>query len=526
MQQLKELFERFKTTWNNMTGGKRLALIMIGVAFIVSLTVYYFVFGKITYVPLFTDLSVTDSGKIVQKLDDMGISNYKIEMGGTTISVPEDMVDRLRIELANDGALPTNGTGFELFDEASFTLTSEDREIMFQRAVQGELQRAIMALEEVDFATVILSMPKDSLFASEDETGSASVLLRLNAFKKLEPEKVRGIIALVSGAVKGIPQENVQVIDTELNYLSVGIGEDTDFSSIQETGNRMSLKQEFENTLAKGLEEMLEQALGKGKVLVKINADMNFDAEESTAITYNNESPVIRSIQEKILVEGGQGVDLSLSPVDNNVQYYRESVDEAAESDSLESYEHILNYEIGEKTVHTVKAPGEVMRLSTSVIYDGTLTDAQKEAIKNIVIAAVGYDNLRGDIINVEGLTFDRTSEQELKKAMDEAEEAYNKELKRQMIFKYVGIGLGSFVFLIFFIIILIKLKKSNRIQEDLQSAPQVQPMPIEEMIQDVTAKLNVSSDGGSESEIKEYAGESPDKVAEIVKTWILKDEG
>ncbi|MCG8483335.1 MAG: flagellar M-ring protein FliF, partial [Clostridia bacterium] len=291
MQGLKDFFERIKMTWDNMTGGKKAALISLGAAFIISLTVYYFVFGKTTYVPLFSDLSDTDSGKIVQKLDELG-TDYRLEMGGTTVSVPESIVDKLRISLANEGALPASGVGFELFDKSSFTLTSEDREIMYQRALQGELQRAIMALEEVDFATVILSMPQDSLFASEKESGSASILLRLNAFKKLSSEKVRGIVALVSGAVKGIPSENVQVIDTELNYLSFGVTENNNFNSIQETGNRFGLKQEFEDTLASELQGLLEGALGRGKVLVKVNADMNFDTEESTMIAYNDESPV------------------------------------------------------------------------------------------------------------------------------------------------------------------------------------------------------------------------------------------
>ncbi len=523
MQWLKNFMERLHTTWSNMTNGKRLALISVGVAFIVSLTMYYFVFGKTDYVPLFTDLSVTDSAKVVQKLDEMGVRDYEIEAGGTTISVPEDQVDRLRIELANDGALPSNGAGFELFDSAGFTLTSEEREIMYQRAVQGELQRAIMSLEEVNFATVILSMPVDSLFAREEKTGSASVLLRLNAFKKLESQQVRGIVALVSGAVKGIPPENVQVIDTELNYLSLGLNESDDLVSVQETGNRINLKQNFEKTLADDLQKMLETALGMGKVVVKVNAEMNFDAEEKTVISYGD-AAVIRSIQESIQLEDGQEQDLSLSPVDNNIQYYGENTDQIADIPGLSNYENIRNYEIDETQVHTIKAPGEVIRLTTSVIYDGELSGERKESIHNIVVGAVGFDELRGDIINVEGLTFDRTSEVELKKAMDEAETAYLAEMKKQAIIKYVGMGVGSLLFLIFFIIIMIKMRRASKAESEAESA--VQPMPIEEMIQDVSSKLTQTEDDGTETEIKEYANESPEKVADIVRTWILKDEG
>lgn len=532
MQGLRDLFERIKTTWNNMTQGKKIALISLGAAFIISLTLYYFVFGKTTYVPLFTDLNDTDSGKIVQKLDELG-TDYRLEMGGSTVSVPGNIVDKLRISLANEGALPSNGVGFELFDKSSFTLTSEDRDIMYQRALQGELQRSIMALEEVEFATVILSMPKESLFASEKEAGSASILLRLNAFQELSPQKVKGIIALVSGAVKGIPEENVQVIDTELNYLSFGIGQEADFTSIQETGNRLSMKQKFENTLAEEIRKLLEGALGRGRVLVKVNADMNFDSEESTSIVYNEENPVIRSIQEKILLEENEWVDLSLSPVDNNIQYYGETTDNIADTPGLESYENIRNYEIDETTVHTIKAPGVINRISTSVIYDGELSAPKKEAIRNIVTAAVGYDGLRGDIINVEGLAFDRTSEIELKKTMEEAEAAYQEELQKQTLMKYIGLGAGLVILLILFIIAMIrkglaarKEKASQQVDlPEAELAATVQPMSVEEMIQDVAVRLTDTQENEREQEIKEYAQESPDKVAEIVKTWILKDE-
>ncbi|MCG8482822.1 MAG: hypothetical protein MJA31_05890, partial [Clostridia bacterium] len=324
---------------------------------------------------------------------------------------------------------------------------------------------------------------------------------------------------------------NVQVIDTELNYLSFGVTENNNFNSIQETGNRFGLKQEFENTLASELQGLLEGALGRGKVLVKVNAAMNFDTEESTMIAYNDESPVIRSIQEKILLEEDDWVDLSLSPVDNNVQYYGENTDEISDTPGLESYENIRNYEIDETTVHTIKAPGVIQRISTSVVYDGELSDEKKEAIRNIVTAAVGYDALRGDVINVEGLAFDRTSEVELKKAMEEAEIVYKEELQRQMIMKYVGMGIGGLVLFILLIIILVRTRRTSKLAAnelnaaESEMASTIHPMSVEEMIEDVSVRLSSSEKEGTEKEIKEYAKESPEKVAEIVKTWVLKDE-
>ena len=115
------------------------------------------------------------------------------------------------------------------------------------------------------------------------------------------------------------------------------------------------------------------------------------------------------------------------------------------------------------------KSPGEIIRLTTSVIYDGELSDARKTAIKNIVLAAVGFNETRGDIISIEGLTFDRTSEQEIKQAMEAAEEEYNKEVRRQTLIKYIRMGVGAFILFIFFIVILVKMRKSGKASPQYQ---------------------------------------------------------
>src|SRR5690606_10033496 len=136
-----------------------------------------------------------------------------------------------------------------------------------------------------------------------------------------------------------------------------------------------------------------------------------------------------------------ENIDLSLSPVDNNTQYYGENTDEIGEIPGLETYDNTRNYEIGETTTKTVKAPGVVERMTTSVIYDGELSDVKKEAIRNIVVAAVGFNEIRGDIIHVEGLAFDRTSEEELKRTMEEAEEKYQADIKKKEFMRYIILG-------------------------------------------------------------------------------------
>ena len=158
MGKLKQAANRMNNIWGNMSGGKRTGIFVMGLAFALALTAYYIFFGRTEYVPAFASLDMNDSANIVKKLDELKITDYRIEDEGTTIMVPSDQVDRLRLDLAMDGLLPNSGKGFEIFDDAGFAVTDEDRKIMYQRAMEGELARSIMTLEEVEFARVHLAL--------------------------------------------------------------------------------------------------------------------------------------------------------------------------------------------------------------------------------------------------------------------------------------------------------------------------------------------------------------------------------
>lgn len=536
MQWLREFYERLKNTWGNMPKNRKIGLVSIVAVLVISLLVYYFIFGRTTFTSLYSNLTIDESGKIVQNLDEKGLKegkDYKLENDGTNVLVDQNQIDRLRIDLAIDGVLPTNGTGYEIFDNTSFAMTDEDRQIMYQRAVQGELQRSIMSLEEVEFARVLLSMPQKTVFSKETQKGSASIVLKLKPFKTLTKEQVKGIVSMVSGAVKDIPEENVSIVDTNANLLSQGIGTENDFDSVNVASDRLKLKKNFEDELATNLQTMLEKAMGTGKVLVKVYADLNFDAQESTVVTYNN-NPKIRNYTEKIQKASGanQGSG-GASPLDNNISYPVTSTSPGVSSNGVDTFETTVNNELDQSTVHTVNAPGAVKKLSTSVIVDGDLSPTEKDAITGIVAASIGFNAQRGDLINVSSITFDKTESNKLMEQLAQEEKQYKRDMLIKNILKYGGIAAG--VLTIFIVILLIRRRThaNEELEYDESGAMAMihkkgeqQPMPVEEMIEDATIKLNPNKQDPTEKEIKEFATDAPDKVAEIVKTWILKDEG
>jgi len=527
MGKVKQAAGRIGNIWRNMSGGKRAGVIAMIMLFSVALTAYYVFFGRTVYVPVFSGLEMNDSAGIVKKLDELKITDYRIEDDGTTIMVPEGQVDRLRLDLAVEGLLPNSGMGFEIFDDAGFSVTDEDRKIMYQRALEGELARSVMSLEEVEFARVHLAMPQESVFTREAKPGNATVVVKISPLETLGTAQIKGIVALVSGALRDIPERNIRVVDTNANLLSAGIFmEDSEMPLAALTDRRISMEREFESDIHSGLKSMLEQAFGVEKVVVTVNADMDFDSEETTVVKYDDEK-VVRSQQDRMERTGAAGGTDSSSPVDNNMEYYIVDPETALEDESVSSYETVRNYEIGETRTHTIKAPGEVKKISTSVIYDGPLTDAQQTAMKNIIMAAVGYDEARGDVISVEGMTFDKTYQNELIAEMQVQEEVYleNAQSRRKMTL-YGGIAAGFVLMVLMLVGIL--LARKGRGKESFRERLDTNmdnPLPIEDVLDDATYRMKPLEDKEIQKSVKNYAEEHPEKLAELVKTWVLKDE-
>jgi len=525
---LSKIWTRIKTSWSNLGRNKKIAIIVVFFSVIIAIVVYGLTAHKTEYVPMFTNLDIQDCSKIVATLDGMNFTNYTIEDNGTTILVPKENVDRLRLDLAIEGVLPDSGEGFELFDESSYAMTDADREILYQRALQGELERSIQSLEEVEKARVHLALSEESIFMKEKQPASASIILTLKDNAALSPEQIRGIISLVSGAVKNLPEENVRIVDSQANLLSEGVlDEDNVYESPAGTTKMMELEKQFEGNIKKDLKSMLEQIFGPGKIAVAVKADLDFDSEESTIISYDPQS-VIRSQQIRINTSNSSEEGEGSSPIDNNVQnHIDQNVDEVLKQ-GVSSYESITNNEIGETTTHITKAPGRVRRISVSVVYDGTLNDEQKQAIENVAMAAIGYNAERGDAIHVEGVPFDTSLQDQLQQQLAEEkarmrEEEEQKAARRRLIaYAVMGILLiGGLAILISLIV-----KNRKKAKESVLNAEIGEPIPVQELIQEpVVEPIEPREESMEERSIKEYAKNNPDDAADLVRAWMLEDE-
>ncbi len=522
MDKIKDLAQKVKGGWDNIDKKRKTSLVFATSALILFVFFYTWYNGRATYAPLFTNLDLQDAARITADLDTRNEITYRIENGGRDIYIDEKFVDRYRLDLAMSGMMPQNSTGFEIFDDMGMMVTDEDRKIMYQRALEGELQRSIMSISEIDTARVHLVMSEESIFDTQRRSASASVVVDVKTGAQLPKETVKGIIALVSGAVNSLPEENVRVIDSSGSLLSLGLASNEQTSGLDLISQHSEIKAGFESQIRNNILDLLGPAFGPDKIKVSVYADLDFDAQEQTVISYEN--PVPRSEQKSAVGSGLDQGAIMEDPIGDNVQ----NVLGGNGNEDLASFDGVVNYELTESRTNTVRAPGKVTRISTSVLYDGELTEGQAASIRNLVATATGYDAPRGDLINVEGVAFDTAYQEEIKRQLDEiraAEEAAKTFMERYGdyvffgIFALLGLLLIASVIRAFF-----GRKKDSGKEMQLQPAASTEGSvgSVVDIIDDAAGKIEVKEDK-NEKQVKDYAKEHPEIAADLIKAW-MKD--
>ena len=388
------------------------------------------------YRVLFSNLSDRDGGAVVGALSQLNVPFRFTEVGGV-IMVPADRLHDARLRLASQG-LPKGGTvGFELVESQKFGTTQFQERLNFQRGLEGELARSIMALSAVQSARVHLALPAANGFFREQQKPSASVLVTLYPGRMLERGQIAGIVNLVASSIPEMTPRQVSVIDQSGALLSAT--GDANAAGL-DPGQLQYLRAVEQGYIGRIL-EIVEPIVGRGNVRAQVNADIDFTQSESTAEQYRpnqgSEPAAVRS-QQVAEAAGGQagaaaqGVPGALSnqpptppaaPVNGPGQALAPAggaaTAGAAQGARDSRRESTTNYEV-DKTVRVTRAAtGNVKRLTAAVVVNhrrvvdeegkaslAPLDPKEVEQIQSLVREAIGYSKERGDALNVVNAPF------------------------------------------------------------------------------------------------------------------------
>lgn len=374
---------------------------------------------------LYDNLSSVDSAAMAGKLQENNI-RFDISPDGSKIMVSDDEVARARMLLAADG-LPNGGSmGYEIFDKQSgFGTTNFVQNVNQVRALEGELARTISSLDPIRSARIHLVLPQRELFSRESRPASSSVFLGLRPGARLEQEQILAIQSLVASAVPDMKPQNVSIIDSNGNLLARG-GDEED---VLLTVKAEEMRRSYERRMTQSIEDIVGRVVGYGRVRANITADLNFDRVSTNEELYDPSTQVVRSAQtseenntERAPPAGDVSVQNNLPGIAGDLLVDSKP---AVESNKVEE---TVNYEISKTVRNMVREVGQVRRISVAVLVDGTYSEpeAGKDAkegektertykprtqeeldqIASLVKSAVGYDETRGDTVEVVNMQF------------------------------------------------------------------------------------------------------------------------
>jgi flagellar M-ring protein FliF len=405
-----------------------------------------------SYAVAFSGLSETDAGQITQQLDQSAIP-YQLK-GTGTILVPSSQVYSARLKMASAGLPKSSVVGFELFDQNTLGMTQFTQQVDYLRATEGELERTIGSLDAVDSVRVQIVTPEKTLLATDQAPATAAVTIKVKSNSQMDSNQVQAITHLVASSVEGLKPENVVVVDTDGNMLAGGSTGGSIVSS--QTDSQRAAETAAAADVRKRVQDMLIQILGPDKSTVQAAVSMDWTQRDVTSNVYNPTPQALRSSQKVNETSSSNGSAIGGIPgAASNLPTPVATVAGGSGASTYTHSEETLNYEISQTQTHDIVAPGQIQRVSVSVMLDNITDPKQLSTIKAAVVAAAGIDTTRGDQVVVETMPFDHTyyTAQAASMAKDQQTNLYTQ----------IGIAAAAFLLVVFLIFYFTRLFRNLR---------------------------------------------------------------
>jgi flagellar M-ring protein FliF len=545
-------------------------LLLVGIAMAVAAGVTVVLWSRgSTYSLLFANLSTQDQVQVTQALDAAQIP-YRMAPGSSAIEVPAERLNDARLKLAGQG-IPEGGGGFATMDkDPGFGVSQFMENARYQHALEAELARTIAALRPVEGARVHLAVPRQSAFVRDHKGASASVFLQLKQGRRLEQEQIQAIVNLVASSIPDLEANQVTVVDQQGRLLSSPEGHDQ--FAVRE--QQYDMIHRLEDDYAQRIEALLAPLVGPGRVRAQVVAQMDMAVTEEAHEQYRPESQVVRSEQtsESVTKDGSasQGVPGALTnqpPATGVAQPPPGSAPPAAAkpaaaagtpaaaaatspvagsgpggSGDSTSRQSTRNYEIDRTLNYTRQPAGRLRRVTVAVLIDNMrsvgkdgkvketpLTKEQLDHVNELVKDAVGYDESRGDSVNVVNASF--TQETALAPAEGDLEKP---KFWESPLFQDVAKVLAGLIVLLALVLAVLRpLVKTLVGPPKMQVAvlPRTPGTPTEPVTQQAlpaAKEAAVAAAATHEQQVlqaRTLVNQDPKRVAQVVRGWVADDE-
>ena len=398
-------------------------LLIMGAVLLGMIGFFFFLATRFTTPPmalLYSDLDAQDSAAIVSKLQAQNVP-FELHAGGTQIFVPAGQSGQLRLAMANQGIPSSGSVGYEIFDkQGSLGATNFQQNINKLRALEGELARTIKTINNVSSARVHLVLPQRQLFQRDKSQPTASIFLKMRGSMRLDSNQVSAVQHLVAAAVPGLLPRSISIVDDKGELLARGFEGDPASTPGLIAQRADERRRAYEARIQRVVEKLLEKSIGFGKVRAEITANMDFDRITTNEEIFDPDGQVVRSTNT--IEQSASQKDQEPQPVSVNANLPDGAAaggDQATRNSSDNRTEEVVNFEISKRVINQVRDTGIINRLSIAVLVDGAYeldenddrvyrarTPEEMQMLSTLVKGAVGYDQNRGDVVEVINMRF------------------------------------------------------------------------------------------------------------------------
>lgn len=458
---VKNVFARLSAYVKGFSAAQRTIAILAIAALVLGGIALASWLGKASYAPLFTGLAAADASSITDQLQTDGVP-FQLTDGGATILVPQAQVYSERLKAASNGLPSSNEGGYSLLDKMGVTSSEFQQDVTYKRAMEGELAKTIGAMDGVQTATVQLAIPEKSVFVSEEKDPTASVFIATENGTQLSTDQVQAIVHLTSASVEGMQPTDVSVVDAKGQTLSaVGTGA---------TGSGADQAADYDAATSKKIQDLLDTTLGVGNATVVVSGTMNQESGTRTSESFTSPTSGPVALNESSTTEeygagagAGTGATGVLGP--DNIAVPNGTATSGTGDDGYKNESATKNNAVDHTTETTQIPSGGLDRQTISVALNSkadAVQNANLQSINDLVSAAAGVDQNRGDQVKVAMMDFDTSASDQAAKALEAQQKADQQEALWSSI-RTAGIVIGIVLAVI---AIMFFVARRNRKQE------------------------------------------------------------
>lgn len=414
-----DVAKQMSAVWSQLSLVKRVVIGLVTLGVLGAVLWISTAGSREPYAPLYAEIGTDDAAQVAQKLKELKVP-FQVEGGGNTILVPESQVYTLRLELASSGLPRGGGVGFELFDQPKLGATEFEQQVNLRRALEGELTRSIATIDGVQAARVHLVLPEHRLFVSDQQSASASVVLKLRNGANFGKREVAATVHLVATAVPGLSRERISVVSTDGTTLHRPSDDGEDSGGLDDS--RTERERETGQRLEDHVRGLVERVVGEGNADVRVSVSLDTSSRERTEEHFGPGEPILRSEFGTEEFTGAQapagvaGVPGAVSNLPNPAASgsAAATAPSAPPGGNLFRRSYTKNWEMDRVTEKTKLPSGTIKRLGVAVLINGKLVQkdviapsgATLGALGDVIKNAVGFDAARGDTFSIDAAPF------------------------------------------------------------------------------------------------------------------------